>query len=281
MTSNVIEKEIERGVRNFIEYLKSDRGLDISAVIPNIDDFMQLQHDARSIKLDNDSFIHVCEFLLPGDIISFTTTCNKFMKHYPYIWGIIQNYYFPDSLIPKTDYINIRRSISLDWYYHMIVECGMESFELYEISNCEKTMRQLSAKIHELTPSSVNFRISLITHRAELRSAKNERDKYIDYMGEESMYDFLKEYQFNSMTDVNGIKYYTIKPDIDCRIYSLDPVTDAVETKTKRLWVTGEYNENTDDEFDSGDDEDPEFIYRYTMPYMGNTVRNRIRPDYC
>lgn len=36
----LVEKEIARGVLNFLAYLKSERGLDIPAVVPNIKDFM-------------------------------------------------------------------------------------------------------------------------------------------------------------------------------------------------------------------------------------------------
>jgi hypothetical protein len=274
----LVEKEIARGVLNFLAYLKSDRGLDISAVVPNIKDFMQRQHKARRISLVPDTYMHVCTFLQPGDIVCMTTTCHEFMEHYPNIWGIIQNYYFPKSLIPATDYIAVRHAISLDYYF--IVSNRMWNSSLCDINDDEKVMVRLTADISSLSINSINYRVTLITHHGELRARKQTRSTFFDE-SDENTQDFLDCFRFNSLPDENGNQYYTIKPEIDCRMYGLDPVKDLVKTEIKRRWVTGEYTEESDYDFDSDDDEDPEFLYEYACGCRYQSTRYRIRPDYC
>ena len=273
----LVEKEIARGVLNFLAYLKSERGLDISAVVPNIKDFMQRQHKARRISLAPDTYMHVCTFLQPGDIICLTTTCHEFMEHYPNIWGIIQNYYFPKSLIPATDYMAIRHAISLDYYFH-IVSNIMWNSNWCDINDDEKSMLRLTADISSLRNNSINYRVTLINYRGELRACKQTSSTFFDE-SDENTQDFLECFRFNSLSDENGDQYYTIKPEIDCRIYGLDPVKDLVKTEIKRRWVTGEYTEESDYDFNSDDDEDPEF--KYVLSRHGPVKRYRIRPDYC
>jgi len=276
----LVEKEIARGVLNFLAYLKSERGLDISAVVPNIKDFMQRHHKARRISLAPDTYMHVCTFLQPGDIVCLTTTCHEFMGHYHNIWGIIQNYYFPKSLIPATDYIAVRHAISLDYYFYGIVSNRMQNSSWCDINDEEKSMLILTADISSLRINSINYRVRLITHRGELRARKQTRSTFFDEL-DENIQDFLDCFRFNSLSDENGNQYYTIKPEIDCRIYGLDPVKDLVKTEIKRRWVTGEYTEEPDYDFNSDDDEDPEFEYEYASSRHEQSTRYRIRPDYC
>lgn len=276
----LVEKEIARGVLNFLAYLKSERGLDISAVVPNIKDFMQRQHKARRISLVPDTYMHVCTFLQPGDIVCLTTTCHEFMEHYPNIWGIIQNYYFPESLIPASDYLAVRHAISLDYYYYVLTTKGVQNETWHTIKDNEKSMMRLTADIDKLGINSINYRVTLITHRGELRARKQTRITIFDE-SDENTQDFLDCFRFNSLSDENGNQYYTIKPEIDCRMYGLDPVKDLVKTEVKRRWVTGEYTEEPDYDFNSDDDEDPEFEYEYDRSSHGQSTRYRIRPDYC
>ena len=275
----LVEKEIAHGVLNFLAYLKSERGLDISAVVPNIKDFMQRQHKARRISLVPDMYMYVCTFLQPGDIVCLTTTCHEFMEHYPNIWGIIQNYYFPKSLIPATDYIAVRHAISLDYYFYIVSSIMWDS-NWCDINNEEKSMLRLTADISNLRINSINYRVTLITHRGELRACKQTRSTFFDE-SDENTQEFLDCFRFNSLSDENGNQYYTIKPEIDCRIYGLDPVKDLVKTEIKRRWVTSEYTEESDYDFNSDDDEDPEFEYEYDRSRHGQSTRYRIRPDYC
>ena len=202
------------------------------------------------------------------------------MEHYPNIWGIIQNYYFPKSIIPTTDYIAVRHAISLDYYFYGIVSNRMRNSSLCDINDAEKSMLRLTAAISSLRINSINCRVTLITHRGELRARKQTRSAFFDE-SDENTQDFLDCFRFNFLSNENGNQYYTIKPEIDCRIYGLDPVKDLVKTEIKRRWVTGEYTEESDYDFNSDDDEDPEFEYEYDRSRHDQSTRYRIRPDYC
>ena len=149
-----------------------------------------------------------------------------------------------------------------------------------DINDEEKSMLRLNAAISSLRTTSINYRVTLITHRSELRSCKKTRSRYFD-KSDENTQDFLECFRFNSLSDENGNQYYTIKPEIDCRIYGLDPVKDLVKTEVKRRWVTGEYTEESDYDFNSDDDEDPEFEYEYAHRRFDKNKRYRKRPDYC
>ena len=111
------EKESRRSVLNFITYLQTNCGLNPSAYLPHVTDFMTQQHRARRMKLDPDTYLSVCEFLEPCQIVCLTTTCREFMTYYPLIWGTIQKMDYPASVIPAADYRHIRQAISLDHYY--------------------------------------------------------------------------------------------------------------------------------------------------------------------
>ena len=83
--------------------------------------------------------------------------------------------------------------------------------------------------------------------------------------------DFLTKFVLNSLSN-----YYTLKPEVDCRLYG---IKDAVKTEMKRLWVTGMYSDRADFDFNSDEEEDPDFLYDHTS--FRRSARFRIRPDYC
>ena len=92
---------------------------------------------------------------------------------------------------------------------------------------------------------------------------------------------FLQNFRFVSKTDSNGILYFTIKQDIDSRLYGWDPVKHPIEYDTKRKWVSGEYHDRWEDILD-GSINDPAFEYEYEYAIWGDPIRRyRIRPYYC
>ena len=83
-----------------------------------------------------------------------------------------------------------------------------------------------------------------------------------------------------SNNDYTEIPYYTIKQTIDCRIYGLDPIKHPLQYDTKQKWITGEYNNNYDYNFNHQDTSDSLFTYKFDNNGLAFS-RCRIRPDYC
>ena len=146
------------------------------------------------------------------------------MEHYPNIWGIIQNYYLPKSLIPVTDYIAVRHAISLDYYFYGIVSNGMLNSSWCDINDDEKSMLKRTAGISSLRINSINYRVTLITHRGELRASKQTRSTFFDE-SDENTPDFLDCFLFNSDDDEDPefeYEYARIRHD-QSTLYSIRP----------------------------------------------------------
>jgi hypothetical protein len=262
---STVEKNVTRGITNFIKYLKSDHGLDISAFTPTIGEFINQFIQSRKATMNSDTFYCVCEFLEPPDIISLTTTSHEFMYHYPSIWGIIQQSHYPLSLIPASDYMSIRKDISLERYYHTLISLDLLNVsKVARIVEEELAMVKLSNIILNTPIVGVNARTSNIVNRCELRSRKSTCDQYYISLTP-PIQEFFNSYQFVSDSDCLGNRYYTIKLEIGCRLSGLDPIIDSHKTKILRDWITGESRhksncdiDNNDDEYSSSSDDDSE-----------------------
>lgn len=271
------EKEIQRSILNFIQYMK----LDVSST--QLGNFMKLTKEKRRMNLTKDTFLLTCEFLAGGEMVCFATTCKQYMEYYPYIWKFYQKQYFPKSIIPKIDYKTIRLQASLDCYHFILFNRDYTNNVCWhEINEDDKTLRRISDDLGRLTINSINYRVRLITNKRNMISCHGTRNEYLSE-SDEKMKDFLETYSFNSLTDDSGTKYLTIKPDLDMRLYGFDPKIPEERKKgdIKIKWVTGEYNEFRDYNIRAYDDEEPGFEYYWGDDRYGDHYRVRIRPDYC
>lgn len=252
------QAEIRAGIYTFIKYMMA-KGIDIEKMmaVDDVDLCMEQINNARMLNLDLDIYLNMCKFLMREEVIRLTTTSKKVIdKYYSHIWGYLQSIHYPKSLIPYNNYIDIRHAISMDQYHFWLLKNNhiLDSFDQFDALHLDETNFKLSCN-HCNTDSIDNL------------------DPILN--------DFLKDFRFNSILDINGVKYFTLKPEVDCRIYGLDPVSDVVKTEIKRKWVTGEYTTDEIYVFDDSeyDENDPNFIYEQVAP--DHFVKYRIRPPYC
>jgi hypothetical protein len=264
--SKSIEKEIRVGYEKLFNYMLLEKGVDLRKLVSpeDINTVMKQINNARMLNTDLDIFLNICKYLSTPDMIKITILSKKYMdSYYINIWGYIQSIHYPNSIIPYNDYIDIRHAISLDKYY--------SSFHYYY--DRSKSFDQYN----DLHLKEINIKAT---------NNQNVNNLY-DNINSKLMY-FLTLFRvINSISDTNGVKYFTLKSAVDCRLYGFDPINDPVEIEIKRKWITGEYNE--DPIYFDGDTEYT-FIYetlyydsdfRYEAVGPGKMIKWRKRPYYC
>ena len=283
-----IEDEIARGIAIFVESLKS-KGCDISQYYDADEVAAQIQA-RRRIKVNKDSFSSICTYLTFPEMVGFSTLCKEFMEYYPHMWSIAQKSLYSESLIPSYDYNNIRKNIALDYYYWEL--SVKKNSQWVSINTEENIMLKLEDSILADKYADIydENTIKIIMDENELQCRTEFRDNFVDNYSavannediqkvSDNLKAFLQNFMFVSKTDSNGILYFTIKQDIDSRIYGWDPVRYPIEYDTKRKWVSGEYHDRWEDILD-GSINDPAFEYEYAI--WGDPIRRyRIRPYYC
>ena len=283
-----IEDEIARGIAIFVESLKS-KGCDISQYYDADEVAAQIQA-RRRIKVNKDSFSSICTYLTFPEMVGFSTLCKEFMEYYPHMWSIAQKSLYSESLIPSYDYNNIRKNIALDYYYWEL--SVKKNSQWVSINTEENIMLKLEDSILADKYADIydENTIKIIMDENELQCRTEFRDNFVDNYSavannediqkvSDNLKAFLQNFRFVSKTDSNGILYFTIKQDIDSRIYGWDPVRYPIEYDTKRKWVSGEYHDRWEDILD-GSINDPAFKYVYAG--WGDPIRRyRIRPYYC
>lgn len=289
MTTNV-EVEIARGIAAFVEILNS-KGIDVRKYY-NPEEFAVHTSMRRRIKVTKDSFLHICRFLTLSQMIDLSTISKEFMEYYPHIWGIAQHQSYPYSLIPSSDYINIRKNIALDYYYWKLSRWGNNS-KFISLSKAEKIMYDMDesmlANYYYGDNSLDNINKTKLMYLAANRDSIFKTENYHHYhdgvmqlkhMKEaDNMKAYLQCHIFVSKKDFNDINYYTIKQDIDSRLYGWDPVKNPIEYATKGKWITGEYHDRTEAIFGNTTN-NGSFEYEYDE--WGVAIRRyRIRPEYC
>ena len=283
-----IEDEINRGIAIFVESLKY-KGCDISPYYKPDEVAAQIQ-TRRRIKVNKDSFSSICTYLTFPEMVGFSTLCKEFMEYYPHMWSIAQKSLYSESLIPSYDYNNIRKNIALDYYYWEL--SVKKNSQWVSINTEENIMLKLKDSIiyNKYIDIYDENTIKIIMDENELQCRTEFRDNFVDNYSavannediqkvSDNLKAFLQNFRFVSKTDSNGILYFTIKQDIDSRIYGWDPVRYPIEYDTKRKWVSGEYHDRWENILD-GSINDPAFEYEYAI--WGEPIRRyRIRPDYC
>jgi hypothetical protein len=271
-----IENEIKRGIINFAKEYSIFFNKEI------IDDFMIKTYNRRKISLTNDTFLLVCEYLTVYDNIILTTLCKDFIKqNYPHIWGIMQSRYFVKSLIPNTDYLTIRQNIAIDYWYYKLCNYKAHVYDKWNDVVCDDiTIQDRSKLLHKLHPSCMEYICRKNTHLREIRAVKETREYSINQVSEE-ICELIDIYIYYSHKDFTNVPYYTIKPDLDMRLYGYIPENKYDEEKwdIHVKWITGQYNQRPDYDYDVHIDR--EEIYDYILDDDDQQYRVRKRPDWC
>ncbi len=248
----------------------------------------------NQFNLSNDTFLHICNYIDTSDMINISISCKEFIKYYYIIWHNIQKKLYPKSLIPHTDYINIRKNMALDIYYLKLLY-SVNTDQYNNINNIEHNMVRICIDLVN-TKTELWYNM-LMNELLKLRHTRDNLFKYNSHIKTLIHFDiniynqthqndifntqkYLSTFIDVSNNDYTKIPYYTIKQTIDCRIYGLDPIKHPLQYETKRKWVTGEYNTNYDYNFNHQDTSDSSFTYKFDNNGLAFS-RCRIRPDYC
>jgi hypothetical protein len=272
---NLIEKEIQAGVVFFACQFN------VNITPSQMVTFMNLVRENRKIKLCQNTFLQVCQFLRMSDIVSFIATCKEYHIYEQYVWGIIQADYFPASLISKLDYKHIRSKMALEYYYFLKKKYNGLLLQEKEIAEDEGYMVKRYDELKKMNNSLNDIQVNSI--KQELKALRNTRTASLAKIPvSDDRYRLLNLTQCSIM-DPTGVPYLTIKQDMDMAIYGLDE-NDPYEKKIgieNNKWVTGEYNERIEYNYDSDDEtsESDTDIFEYNDPWEYR-YRIRIKPQY-
>jgi hypothetical protein len=274
-----LEHSVSRHIDKFIKE-QEKRGYDIKGLTALKITYITTLYNSRRLILPDDILLHMFEYLCLGDMITITSTSTKYRKLYPNIWGIFQTRAFPLSIIPQTEYKTIRDSVALDEYYMILRNHAKKDINWLKINIEENHMTKINAELEYLQPKHMSYEIRYITNKNELNAGHERNLEILDETKDERLPKYLFEFLCVSKKMTTDIPYFTIKKDIDSRLYGWNPITNPIEYETSRKWITGEYN----DSYEYGEygdmPQDPE--YRYEMDsYWRLNRRFRIRPNYC
>ena len=277
MTS--LEDSVSRHIAAFIEK-QGDRGYNIEGLKALKTTYITTLYNKRKLNLPDAILLHIFEYLRLSDMIAITSTSTKYNKLYPNIWGIFQTRAFPLSIIPQTEYKTIRDSVALDEYYMILRDQAKNDINWLKINIEETHMIKINAELEYLQPKHMSYEIRYITHKNELNAGQDRNLEILNETTDIRLPRYLFSFLCVSKKMLTGIPYFTIKKDIDSRLYGWNPVTNPIEYETSRKWITGEYH----DSYEYGEygdiQQDPE--YKYKMNSYGRLNRRyRIRPNYC
>jgi hypothetical protein len=271
-----VEKEIERAIINFA------KEENIANREEKINRFMQKIHIRRRLDLPQELYVNVCRYLFPSEILTLTTMCKDYMAYYKYIWGIIQSYYFPKSLIPNNDHLLIRQNMAIDKWCYQLNSLNIREYASWtEIVNDEQLIYQRSQLLEALVPLQLGYAWKKYEHQGKIRANKETREMIFNNCNE-NMRNLIETFKFTSKRDITGELYYTIKPELDMRMYGMKPENkeDREKWEIGLNWITGVYTERREYDYDINEPYDME-TYSYDCDDDGYYFKCRKRPKWC
>jgi hypothetical protein len=269
---STIEQEITNGILLFAK----ERNINLSA--REIANIKEKTTHRRRIVLHKDTFLLTCQYLTFYEIINFITTSKEFMKHYPFIWNIIQKKIFPNSIFISTDYKVIRYNIVIDRWYNILYQQSNGDFDIYyESLKCILSDDTIIESRYNNIKETYNSKVTR-THRAEINATKKTRASSVNRLPDNLMHmiNLFSHYREN---DPDGDKYILIKSEVDMRLYGLDPSSEEDMDEWTNIgikWVNGEFNTNkikidmheynTDSSFGYGIDDEVGFFKFRILP---------------
>jgi len=267
-----ITKEIAAALRKFA----IRHGISITEA----ENFSEVIVEQRKPKFIDDTFSHMANYLTIPELIKFSTVSKDMYSFYPLVWGIIQSWVYPYSLIPSSDYIAIRTAVCIDYYYYYSNMQHNPHFT--SIKEEERSIRKLEDQLVYLRPTHMYYNLRKVTHTNELKYRREDLKEYIyQFNMSRTVFDqdILFDYLMVSVKNPSGIPYLTVKQLIDARLYGWDPIKNPVEYENIQKWMSGEFNRKYI-AVRASDPYDPAFEYEYDD--NGIQIRKyRIKPDYC
>ena len=274
---------IENIIKNNILQFAKENNININNEDLNL--FMKNKHEKRTLSLNIDNYISVCEYLYASEILILTTLCKEYMNyHYKNIWNILQKRHFPNSTIPINSYLDIRNNIAIESWFSINrkFNCGFIC-KYDDINDIEIKIKKLSKELSTSHKRNINYTCKTITNMNEMKYLKREREAYLNDI---SIYhkNAIDDYRFLSEKDYTGDYYYALKPELDMRLFGLDP-DNEIDKKNWiecMCWITGEYTKNKDYDFepDEIELEDPnQDVYTYYVDDDNCLYRIRIAPE--
>jgi hypothetical protein len=279
----ILEDSISNHILEFIKSANA-RGYNTSGLLALKNTYMVNMYNKRKINnLPTDMVLCIFEYLCLDEMLTFIRTSTQYRKLYPDVWSIFQTRAFPLSIIPATDYKDIRRAVALHDYYSILRNNNILTDINYRRVNKEENhMEKMNTELEYLKPNHILYEIRYITHKNELNAGQDRNvAELLDDDTDVRLLRHLNLFLDVSKKNIYGVPYFTIKEDLDCRIYGLNPATNIECYNIKRKWITGEYNDlDEEGDFNDGHEQDPAFIYESNV-YGMYIARHRIRPSYC
>ena len=272
---------------HILEFIKSanTRGYNTSGLHALKNTYMVKLYNNRKINiLPTTMVLCIFEYLCLDEMLALIRTSTQYRNLYPDVWHIFQTREFPLSIIPSTDYKTIRTSVALNEYYSILRDNNiLNDMNYRRVNKEEKHMEKINTELENLKPKHMSYVNRYITPKNELNAGRERNVNELDDAIDDRLLRYLNLFLGVSKKNIYGAPYFTIKEDIDCRIYGLNPDTNIECYNIKRKWITGEYNDLDEDvDFNNydGHDHDPDFIYESNV-YGMYITRRRIRPSYC
>ena len=276
-----LEDSVSRNIAEFIN-IAQKRGYNIEGLTALKTTYITALYNKRKLMLPDDILLHMFEYLCLSDMIAITSISTKYNKLYPDIWGIFQTRAFPLSIIPRTEYKTIRDSVALDEYYMILRNYAKKDINWLKINIEETHMIKINAELDYLQPKHMSYKTRYITNKNELNAGHDRNLEILDETTDIRLPKYLFSFLSVSKKMTTGIPYFTIKKDIDSRLYGWNQNTNPIEYETSRKWVTGEYHDSYEYGEYSDIQKDPEYKYESSYGAYGPLNRRfRIRPNYC
>lgn len=269
------EEEINKSIYSFID----EFNIDITN--EQIQKFIKKDKERKNILLPLDIFLNICKFLHLYESVQYLYTCKYYNDFEKYIWSNSYEYkkYFPHSIIKNDEYNIIKNNIALERYYYTFYNIKDKISDLPFIEE-----KHLKCK-NELKNIDIcnDYNYKLISYTYEKKSYEIE----IDYIKKKlcpCAKKFFTNYQLCSID-----KYYTIKQNIDMRMYGFNPEKkEDVDywTNTGVKWIKREITENmyynvTEIEYNNGI-EDIELYSLYFYDEDDDTYNRYYSiPEWC
>lgn len=259
----------------FVKYIKETHNIDVEGV--DLSHFIAIYQKKRAFKPNRDTILNIYEFLYRDEIIIFSTICSEYLRDfYPYAWNIIHRHRFPMSIARSLNHVETQTAVSLDLFYGTFAYHRLRNHDWFLIFDSEKNMAQYEVLMRSVAEDPYDN--NMLVYKAQFARYRFIRDNAIS-RADSILIDFLRAFQFNSKIDIYGNKYYTIKPDIDTRVYGIDPIKDPVKSYIKMQWLKGCYHDQIEHNYNPTDIGNGDFTYG--IDSYGTPFRQRKRPSYC
>jgi len=227
---------------------------------------------------NRDIISYISGFIDWKDIVKFMNLNKNTQKYSDILWSIIHKRLFPFSLLPQDDWIGIRFSIRVAyWYYNKSI-----------LNLC-----LASDFINLLHAESIHLRMSY-ENNVDLDSIEpyNDHTKYVNECGKKVIDGILNctwcntKREWHPILDDAGpdiMKYYiTVKPRVDIRLLGYDPEdTDTDATGLFEWFMNGNllWSSISPEEMSQLDinNLDPRYEYQFSLP---GAEMKKLRPEY-